>query len=239
MLPQAPGAEKRHGSEDHEAEPHQRDDANGERAAGDDAGAVKQKPFAGNRADGAGAELQHGQKSADKKRRRESVNKSAAGAGEERGTGGVRFGIGGPGGDGDGHEGFADPGDEPSQRRGLARSDGGGAEGGDAHSHAAPAGNGGERAGAFHGLADEAQVIAGMIVEGYRAGGARATWFGKSHGGRIARAGNLSSTLFHKVYNCEGRARMRPGRLSRLAETACEPRAAGTMLRGARNGGKK
>src|SRR5580704_3620146 len=137
-------AKQRNCAQNHEAEAHQGDNADGKRAAGDNSGAVQQEPDAGNGVSETGAHENDGKQGADKQRRREAVDKAAARAGEKGRACITRLRKCGPGSDGDSHEGFADPGEQPGYMGGLARSDGRGAESRDAHGHAAPAGDGGE-----------------------------------------------------------------------------------------------
>src|ERR1700722_2563357 len=143
--------------------------------------------------------MQNGQQRANKQRRREAVGEASRGAGYERCTGTTGFGISGPTGDADGDKCLDDPGKKPGDRRSLSGGDGRGAQGSNAHGHATPSGNSGKRGGTLHGLADEAEIVAGMIVDGNGSGRSTTNGFGRSHGRRLESAPHLSSTLFHKV----------------------------------------
>ena len=100
----------------------------------------------------------------------------------------------------------ADPGNQPGEGGILLGGDDGSADRGDAHGDNAPAGERGEGASAFHGFADEAQVVAGAIV--HRDGNRDATveaisWASAIilpvHELSVAWLRCSSSTLWHKV----------------------------------------
>src|SRR3984957_3056953 len=142
--------------------------------------------------------MQNGQQRANKQRRREAVGEASRGAGYERCTGTTGFGISGPTGDADGDKCLDDPGKKPGDRRSLSGGDGRGAQGSNAHGHATPSGNGGERCGTFHGFTNETQIVASMIVDGNRRGGPTKR-FRQGHDHSLAARCSLSSTLYYQA----------------------------------------
>src|SRR5882724_6257803 len=93
-------------SEKHNAQTHQRHDAHGKRAAGDDGSAVEKQPSAGKGYKVAGEKERDGEQAANDDGRNETQHKFTAGAGEERGVSAMRFGSCGRGCDGYGYESY-------------------------------------------------------------------------------------------------------------------------------------
>ena len=114
-------------------------------------------------------------------------------------------------GDGHGDEGFDEPGGEPGARSGLARGDGGCGQGRKTHGDAAPAGDGGEFAGALHGFADVAEMVGGAGVNGDRRALRGAERTGDTHGLDYARVGDGCQVLCNIKFQAAGSLLREPG----------------------------
>src|SRR5689334_4150832 len=108
-VPPSRGREKGHHTKGHQAHAHDRNNARGKGAAGDDSGSVEQKPDSGESGKHAGLKKNVGQKTADHDRRGKTQEKLATGPGKETRVGAV--GLGGSSGRGNRHsdESFDEP----------------------------------------------------------------------------------------------------------------------------------
>ena len=171
--PCAPGRRTKNckATENHEADAHDWDGGHGERAAGDDARAIKQQPCGGQRRLQAHAEKRESEKRACDQRRKKSERNFAPRAGENGKAAAVGFPEDGKQRDGDGEQTFTQPHPQPGKSGRLARGKPGGAESGEAENYQSPSGDGGESGGTLHGVTDEAQIVDGVGIGG--AGGQR------------------------------------------------------------------
>ena len=160
------GAKHRKTAEDHKADAHDWNCGHGKRAAGDDARAVEQEPCGWQRRSQAHPVKREREKGTGDQWRKKSECNFAAGAGENWQPSAIGFPEDREQRDGEGEQTFAQPNAKPGESRRLARGKPGSAESGEAENHLSPAGNGGERCGALHGVTDEAQIADGVGIRG-------------------------------------------------------------------------
>src|SRR5438034_3241856 len=160
--------ERREESKEDEAEPHDGNDSDGERAAADERGPVQQEPHSRKRLIAVVADHHCGEDGSDDERREIADEETPRRAGGEERSGALSLPQHRHASDRAGQHGFTQPGDQPE-----ARSPGGQRLGdrrrhqrGDPDREAAPSRNGRERAGALHRLADVAEIVDSVIAQG-------------------------------------------------------------------------
>ena len=196
-VPPRCGAEHGEAAKEHKTETHDGDDGDGECSSGHDAGSVKQQPRGRQGRLQAGTKEKKREEGSGQQRGSESKSDFAGGTREQREAASVRFPSAGQQSDGDGEQALGKPDTQPRELGYLARGQRGGDECSDAEKHSAPTRDGGERGGALHGVADEAQIlcqIGGQTGSGARLRGpsgameaAKAVRARVEHDARIAR----------------------------------------------------
>src|SRR6266849_696433 len=182
-------SKKRDTSDGHEAKAHHRNDTHGKCAAGHNRRAIKKKPNPRKSSVRTGLEQRKRQQASDQNRRRKTEQKLASGSGKERGIRAMRFRGSRRCGNRHGNEGFDKPDRQPGTRRVLSRRDDRCGDCRKAHGHAAPAGHGGELRGAFHGLANVAEMVGGTSIDGNGLAVGRAQRTGAGHKNNLGRGG--------------------------------------------------
>src|SRR5271155_3151429 len=164
----APGRRRkeRRSPENHQAKTHDRNDAHGKRATWDDSSSIEQQPPTGKHTNSSRGVQGKGQQSANDDWRGKAEQKFAPWAGQKSRIRAVGFGGRSRRGDCNRDKSFHEPDREPGARRRLACRDEGGRERRNAHSHAAPSGDGGKLRGALHGFANVFEMIGGASVDG-------------------------------------------------------------------------
>src|SRR5690606_37793697 len=175
---------QRQGADPHEADAHQRHRADRERARRDHRRAVAQHPQPRQHLQRRVREQRDGQRHRRAHRRQEAHQELAPGSGGQRRTKAPRLDHQRRRRDASGQHRGDQPHPQPALGRGLLRSDPRRRQGDRADADAAPAGHGGKRAAALHGLADEAQVVHRPLVQGDGAVGAVESE-GSAHGGNL------------------------------------------------------
>src|SRR5437763_718268 len=163
-------SEQRHGAEGHEADAHDGNDADRERAPGHEPGAVQQQPGSGERGPQARAGQRHREQTTDHHRGEKAQAGAASRSREEGIVHGERLTHHGRAADAERHHRLAQPGGEPQLGRRLAGRQQRGDERGRADAHLAPSRHGGERPRPLHRLPDVAEVVEGAIVQRPRSG---------------------------------------------------------------------
>lgn len=145
------------------AEAHGRNDADGERSAGDDGDAIEHEPCGGDGVEQAGVKERPGEQRASENGRGEAEDKFAARLIPDGGARSHGLVDHGEGPNGDGEDEFSKPDGEPAERSVLAGGQPSGRERGGAHNHSSQAWDGGEGSGPLHGGANVFEVFESMI----------------------------------------------------------------------------
>src|SRR5213078_987254 len=166
--PPAERREQRRGPEHHEAGAHERDHADRERAGRRYRGAVEQQPRSRHQREQLRPVQRDRQQRADQKRREEAEAEAPRRSREQRVVCGACLLDQRRSADHHGEDRFAEPHREPISGARLAQPQPGGGQGGASDDDHSPTRHRRERACAFHGGADELQVVERAVAQGLR-----------------------------------------------------------------------